>query len=419
MKHIKISTKFMMEAFLSAIFIYIGVRIGMSEMPDVQKMSCCAGLCAVVFLVSFIFALSISKPVSICIDYIERMSTGNFTEDIPEQLSVRKDDIGMLANALREMKRSVGVLIGNVKDEAEKIEEIVNNINTNISNLNSSIEEVSTSAMDLASGMDETAAGTEQISEVSVEIRTATDNMTKKAEEGASEVRDIYARTSEVNMQTLEERKNVERIISEISSSLTKTLEEAKVVEQVELLSDSILAVANETNLLALNAAIEAASAGTAGKGFAVVADEIRNLAEQSKGTVEKIQVVIKEVTGSVNRLSKDASSLLDFVSTDVRNMLDKFGQASEQYGEDVRYIDGLVSSFSETAANLDENISGVMQSIEEINKASQQCADSTNQIAESTDDIRKQSVSVVEDASKTRDAVETLDYEVAKIAVL
>ena len=83
--------------------------------------------------------------------------------------------------------------------------------------------------------------------------------------------------------------------------------------------------ITEQTNLLSLNASIEAARAGEAGKGFAVVADEIRNLAEQSKNTVENIQRITEEVTSAVGELSGDAQRLLDVVSVNVTENFKNF----------------------------------------------------------------------------------------------
>lgn len=386
-----------------------------------DRVSLTAGIVLIVvqILVAIFITANISRAMKISIDYIERMSTGNFTQDLPEELKERQDDFGNLGDSLKEMKLSVGALIGAVKKQADDIEEAVESINESVEELNSNIEDVAASVDALASGMDETAASAAEIKETSELIKASTEDMTKRAEEGALEVKAIYDRSTKIAEETGRRQSNVQRLSSEISGRLSKALEDAKVVEQIGVLTESIMAITNETNLLALNAAIEAASAGEAGRGFAVVADEIRNLAEQSKDAVVKIQNVTQAVTGSVENLSEDSGKLLDFVETDVAEMLSDFSATTEQYGKDVQYMDSLVSGFADTAQELNSRIMGIMSGIDEISDASQAGAESTNMIARSTDNIRNQSSQVVKEAGKTRETVEILDYEVSKIAVL
>jgi len=243
--------------------------------------------------------------------------------------------------------------------------------------------------------------------------------MARRAEEGANEVKAISDRSTRTAEETNRRQRNVKSLSDEISGRLSKALEDAKVVKEIDVLTESIMAITNETNLLALNAAIEAASAGEAGRGFAVVADEIRSLAEQSKDAVVKIQNVTQAVTGSVGNLSEDSGKLLNFVETDVAEMLEDFSATTEQYGKDVQYMDSLVSGFADTASELNQQIMGILNSIDGISDASQAGAESTNMIAQSTDNIREKSALVVKEAERTRDTVEILDYEVSKIAVL
>ncbi len=377
----------------------------------------------VLVLVSAIVAVLISRDMinamNMCVDYIERMSTGNFTEDVPEELASRKDDFGKLVAALKEMKLCIGVLIGNVKNEADDIEDIVFTINDNIMELNGNIENVAMTSVDLASGMQLTATSTANIRRVSENIKEAASGMTDRAEEGAKEVKSIYDSSQVMEKEINQQKENVEKIITEIGASLAQALEDAKVVSQIAVLTKSIMDITDETNLLSLNAAIEAASAGEAGRGFAVVAGEVKSLAEQSKQAVVKIQSVTKAVMDSTDKLSATSERLLSFVQTDMQNMVVRFSEAISEYGENVKYIDTLVSDFSDTASNLNTDIVQVIQAIDEIDDASQAGAESTGEIARNVDEIKQKSKIMVGEAAKTRDAVESLDYEVAKIAVL
>ena len=92
--------------------------------------------------------------------------------------------------------------------------------------------------------------------------------------------------------------------------------------EQINVTSQVISEIAQQTNLVALNAAIEAARAGQHGLGFAVVADEVQKLAARSKKAAGEIAALIKQANQRVQegaKLSNEAGKALTAIIDGVK----------------------------------------------------------------------------------------------------
>lgn len=74
---------------------------------------------------------------------------------------------------------------------------------------------------------------------------------------------------------------------------------------QISSISNLVSDIAIQTNILALNAAVEAVKAGDLGKGFTIVASEIRQLANQSKQSAQKINTLIADIQTAINATVK------------------------------------------------------------------------------------------------------------------
>ena len=114
-------------------------------------------------------------------------------------------------------------------------------------------------------------------------------------------------------------------------------------------LTNEILSISSQTNLLALNASIEAARAGEAGKGFAVVADEIRQLADSSRETANRIQEINVVVTNAVHNLAGNANNLVEY--------LNEFTDKTDALK---RAMDEIAASISTITDAIDEGAKGV-----------------------------------------------------------
>ncbi len=377
-----------------------------------------AGLLVLIGLIAITISIDISSSINAASRFLEPISQGDFTQELPKKLAHRKDDLGFLGQKLLEMREQIRNLIQGVQESEIALNEVVAEIETNIFKQTESIEGVSATTQELAASMEETAATSESISQISGEIETATRNIGLRAQEGAQQASDIHGRAHDIKLSTAQQRAQTTSIHTSIKLSLEKALQDARVVEEIEILSSSIMAITNQTNLLALNAAIEAARAGEAGKGFSVVADEIRSLAEKSKDTVVKIQEVTTKVTAAVKNLAGDSERLLDFVAGDVMKSYDTFHDVAETYNADAVEIDSLISDFSATSEELIASIDSVLTSIEAISKATNEGAIGTTEIAERSSDIMVMSGVINQAVEKCVSVSATLHDEVKKFKI-
>lgn len=110
---------------------------------------------------------------------------------------------------------------------------------------------------------------------------------------------------------------------------------------EVEEMVKQISKIAKQTNLLALNASIEAARAGEHGRGFAVVAHEVQNLANESKGVSDNINVKVRELSSAVREAMENigkVKEMFDIVQGALLSFTE-FSEAVRTFMEEMRAI--------------------------------------------------------------------------------
>ncbi|MCD3351997.1 methyl-accepting chemotaxis protein [Clostridium botulinum] len=370
------------------------------------------------FILINIITKQITSPIIKSSKHLEILASGDFSQELDCRLLSREDEIGTITNGINNMRSSLMNLVVSIKNESSAIEQKVSNIVDNVQILDSDLQEISATTEELAASMEETSAVSEEMSATSQQMELSIDSIAEKSEKGAIAANEISKRATMIKENTDIAQKKAANILLHTKDQLQQAIEDSKVVDEINILSESIMQITEQTDLLALNAAIEAARAGEYGKGFSVVAEEIRKLAEQSKATVLKIQSVTTNVVSSVNNLSTNATNLLDFVSTDVANDYEVMLDVSEKYNEDAKFIDELVAEISSTSEELLSSVQEVLGAINNVAVAANDGASGTTNIADRVNKVNCKSTEVMEEVLKSKESTDKLQQEVHKFKI-
>lgn len=424
LNNLKIKTKILILSIimlcLSAIITLFGGYVVYNSDNTAYKNAWIA--LVVIFIVAVVVGLALAIIISRNIErslkdaniIIENIAGGDFTVDIPEKLTKRKDEIGDIASTIQLMKDSLGALIKNVGDEAYQIKDGVGDTWTNINILDQSIEDVSATTEQIAAVMQETAASAQEMNATSKEIENSVTLISNRTKESAKSSGEINSRAESTKEKVVNAQKKAIQVLTTNKSKLETAIENSKVVDQINILLESIMEITSQTNLLALNAAIEAARAGEVGKGFSVVADEIKKLAEESAETAQKIQSITSKVTSSVKELSDTSNELLLFVSRDVSKDYEVLLDVANKYSDDASFVDELVNDFTTASDELAQSIDTMIKTIDGIADAANEGATGATDIAMKVSDVKDKSKLITELTNDLEKSSRTLEDSVS-----
>ncbi len=377
-----------------------------------------AGICVFAIIVAILLGRRISRPIRKVAEDLSLMQNGDFTGTKYKPYLKNKNETGILAKALDSVQKNMKNTVGMVGESSNDISGAVGQLDNVIGSLVDQVSNISAISEELAASMEETAATAENLSISSNKMVGHIDKMNDKNQEGMLAVQGISERANVLREEAAKSFEETELLSKESEGKLKAAIEDSKQVEQIDQLTNAILNIADQTTLLSLNASIEAARAGESGKGFAVVADEIRKLAENCEETAIQIQKITMNVTEAVDNLCNNATAVLGFIESHVKETNRKLIDTSEQYNDDAQNMEDILQEFSLAAQDISDEIGIIIKSFSDLKDATQEGAKGTTEVAMNAEQVSINTSYVREESERLKSISENLEETMRQFRV-
>jgi len=306
---------------------------------------------ALVLMCYRIVLTSITVPLEACTRLSRQMANGDLSSG--RGAPPPHDSIGELARALSDMKSSLTLIVGSVRENADSVATASAQISSGNNDLASRTEEQASALQETAASMEELGATVRQNTNSAQQADHLAQSATAVAEKGS-------------------------QVVSRVVDTMKGINDSSKKIADIIGVIDGI---AFQTNILALNAAVEAARAGEQGRGFAVVASEVRSLASRSADAAKEIKSLIGT---SVTRVEQGST------------LVDQAGSTMSEVVNSIQQVSRIMGEISLASAQQSSGVAQIGDAIDQMDRATQQNSALVEESAAAAESLKVQAQQLV-----------------------
>ncbi len=338
----------------------------------------------VCILLAAVFTTSITGSLKKSIGMVQSVAKGDLRTQIDGKLLSRKDEIGDLSRAMKELQTEMAQSIVKIADNAKAVMNASGNLEGTARETTQSMREVGDAVTSIAESATEQAAISEQasmhVSDMGERIQRTSREM-QEMKQNTKAMQEAEEQGAQTLHRMLESNDEVRQLVEEISRQTRQTNESAQKIKEA---TEIIASIADETSLLSLNASIEAARAGENGRGFAVVAEQIQKLAAQSNESSSRIEEIVSTLISDSNQ----AVATMEQVAATIEDQTGQM-QATKVITDEVRVKlkDSLenMKGIEESVSYLDSARQEIIKTVDELSEIARQNAATTQEVNANT----------------------------------
>lgn len=286
--------------------------------------------------------------------------------DFSKQMSKRSDD-------------EFGQLIDNINQVKDNLRALLESINNQVHELEGLSESSLSESKHIANNATEQMRRMDNANRLAQSISASALAVSERSSDSLASIHTANQHKTEVSKYTQDNKQHILSLSTRMSEAVESMTKLTTHSENIGSILDTIVSIAEQTNLLALNAAIEAARAGEQGRGFAVVADEVRTLASRTQESTNEINQMI----AALRQDTYTASEAINSGQRDVASCV-KQSEALASAMDEIANALAQVTQLSEEVSQAADHQATDCQQIEQVMLDAQSTANDNAQAMQS-----------------------------------